>query len=315
MSELPPRTAALLEAARRDHNPNQTDRERVHAALFGALSLPLSLPETSGNGAMQPPRPLSPQPAPAASSLGGLGVKLALVVSVSLGGVGWWTLGSVPAHKGESDHASATASSPSARIAPAGPRKRTLVESTPEAPIAPTAQPAAALPAAESTRDPKLAQRVRFEPGHKRNAHASGVSKADETSARGLQAAEAPSSESPASSPAVSEPSLAAQLPQAATPTPSAAAPSAFGELVLIRRALSALRAGSPESALRALAEHRTSYPTGAMLSEREGLYALALCESGQIEAGLRQKAEFLRTFANSPIAARVKAACQGTSR
>jgi hypothetical protein len=306
----------LLEAARRDHNPSQTDRERVHAALFGALSLPLSLPDPSSSGAIEAPRPPPPQPVPAAGSLGGLGIKLALIVSVSLGGVGWWMLGSVPARKTELGPASVTASGPSARTAPAGPAKRTLVESTPGALTAPMAAPAAAIPDAESSHDAKLAQRARLEPGHKHSVHAQDVSEANEASARGLPVAAAPSHESPAPSPAAaSEPSPTAELPPAAAAQPSAAPASALGELVLIRRALSALRAGSPEGALRALAEHRTSYPDGAMLSEREGLYALALCESGQIEAGLRQKAEFLRSFGTSPIAARVKAACQGDPR
>lgn len=308
MTELPPRAAALLEAARREHNPSQADRERVHAALFSALALPLSPPESSRDGAVEAPRPMPPAPGPAAGFLGGVGIKLVLVVSLTLGGVGFWALDSFSGPTNESSRASITASPPSARTAPETTAKPALSESTPKALTAPTAELPLSLRRAESKQDSKTAPSLPDERGAKRAAHAVRNS----PPARAPQVAEAPSSTLSASAPSDgSESAVASDRPQALRASNSAP-PSAYGELLLIRRALSALRAGAPETALRVLAEHRASYPMGAMVSEREGLYALALCEGGQFEAGRRQKSEFLRIYGASPIAARVKAACQG---
>ena len=82
------------------------------------------------------------------------------------------------------------------------------------------------------------------------------------------------------------------------------------GELSLLRRALASLRDDDAQRALSVLREHAVRYPGGAFTTERRGLRVIALCASGQLEAGRHEQSLFLRQSASSPIAARVRAAC-----
>ncbi len=92
-------------------------------------------------------------------------------------------------------------------------------------------------------------------------------------------------------------------------------APSARGspprEISLIRGALSALRDGAPGRALALLDEHAQFYPRGAFLDERRGLRVLSLCAVGRRDEGERERDAFLDRASSSPIARRVRRACQ----
>jgi len=98
--------------------------------------------------------------------------------------------------------------------------------------------------------------------------------------------------------------------------TPAAAQPAtpteveAPHELTLIRRALTSLRDGQPAQALAQLDEHAARFPTGSFSTERRGLHVVALCEAGRTDEGERERAAFLKSSASSPIAARVRSAC-----
>ena len=96
----------------------------------------------------------------------------------------------------------------------------------------------------------------------------------------------------------------AAQPPSGAdqsTPDPLAA------EIVLLRRARRALGEGDLRAALAALDEHQARFADGALAAERAGTRALVLCmRDGSSEAARA----FLRDHPRSPLAPRVRAAC-----
>jgi hypothetical protein len=79
-------------------------------------------------------------------------------------------------------------------------------------------------------------------------------------------------------------------------------------ELALLGRAQAALRAGRATEAQSLAAEHRVTYPNGLMKEERMGVAALAECALSP-ENRAEAKA-FLAAAANSPLAARVRKAC-----
>ncbi len=81
-------------------------------------------------------------------------------------------------------------------------------------------------------------------------------------------------------------------------------------ELALIRSALTSLRDHDSLQALRLLDEHAARYPSGAFGTERRALHVVALCAAGRTEEGARERAQFLKTSGDSPIAARVRSAC-----
>lgn len=298
MSDLPPRAAALLEAARRDHNPSEADRERVHAALLNALSWP----HEPSQGA-QPEAPgLSP---PAAASVS-FGPKLAaLVAALALGGigVGTWMI-ATQSRTAEAGRTPAVASALSAHPAVVREAEGAPPRARPDRATLSPDLPSLVETAPGAKAEDRVARRALRTPPRKRTAVRVAPS---------AQESSPPVKAAIASSPHAAPEAGAATL--AATPEGNrveASRSSALGELVLIRRALGALRAGSPAGALRALAEHRAQYPDGVMLSEREGLEVVALCEDGQSDAGLRHRATFLQRFPASPVTARVRAACKG---
>src|SRR5579859_7674902 len=64
------------------------------------------------------------------------------------------------------------------------------------------------------------------------------------------------------------------------------ATPDLEGEVSLLEAADADLRRGDAEAALSRLAEHATKYPSGALVYEREGIRAIALCRSGRVAEG-----------------------------
>jgi hypothetical protein len=90
----------------------------------------------------------------------------------------------------------------------------------------------------------------------------------------------------------------------------SAAAPLAF-ELKVLRQAQEDLRAGLPENAYQRLADFDRHHGSGVLAQERHALSAIALCQwrPGN-EARIRAQ-EFLRDTPESPLANRVRLACE----
>ncbi|HET8940318.1 MAG TPA: hypothetical protein VFN67_43050 [Polyangiales bacterium] len=119
--------------------------------------------------------------------------------------------------------------------------------------------------------------------------------------------------------PAVAEP--AALQPQAAreqraepasskVEEPQDQAEDARAELAFVRKMQSALRAGNSEDVLELSQEHSERWPHGTFVQEREGLRAIASCNTGSKNAAARAKA-FLTKYPRTPLGPRVREACK----
>jgi hypothetical protein len=71
-------------------------------------------------------------------------------------------------------------------------------------------------------------------------------------------------------------------------------------EAALLERARAALSHGWTDPALSSLDQHRTRYPDGQLLEEREALSVLALARAGRMDEALRHAAAFERQFPGS---------------
>jgi hypothetical protein len=80
-------------------------------------------------------------------------------------------------------------------------------------------------------------------------------------------------------------------------------------ELFFLRRIQAALRAAEPREVLSLCAEHERRWPLGTFVQEREGLRAIASCQSNARDAGARASAFFV-AYPRGPLAPRVRAAC-----
>lgn len=81
-------------------------------------------------------------------------------------------------------------------------------------------------------------------------------------------------------------------------------------ELRLMRAASAALTDDEPAQALRVLSDHARRFPEGALAQERRALRAIGLCKQSAPEAR-RERDAFLNSDAQSPLAARVREACE----
>jgi hypothetical protein len=99
------------------------------------------------------------------------------------------------------------------------------------------------------------------------------------------------------------------------TASPSVAVPTERDrlaeEVALLSRATKALRAGRAAEALKALNEHQSKFPRGALSEERRAAKAEALCSLGNMNEG---RAELNRLAPQSPAAARAKQVCDSGS-
>lgn len=82
-------------------------------------------------------------------------------------------------------------------------------------------------------------------------------------------------------------------------------------EVALLSRATGALRAGHAAEALKALDEHQSRFPGGALTEERRAAKAQALCSLGRVSEG---QAELSHLAPQSPAAARARKACDSGS-
>lgn len=104
----------------------------------------------------------------------------------------------------------------------------------------------------------------------------------------------------------------------AANPSPAATSVVAFDpepELRVLREAREDLRAGRPESAYRRLDEYGRQNSVGMLAQERKALSAIALCRWQPGPEAQARASEFLRTSPDSPLAKRVRSACEKTSK
>ncbi|HEX5656990.1 MAG TPA: hypothetical protein VFX59_07330 [Polyangiales bacterium] len=335
MSELSPKARALLAAARRNHGPNDDERQRVLAGLHVSLGIAGALPmltdaspaNASATGPQLaqsiphapsvPPPPMLPEVLikPAAFKALGWSKLLAwkagkvylatLVIGGSAVGVSMVPRGEddvstrrtaamVAPHE-ESEGASAPAVVPPALQAP-------VVEApVVEAPVVEAA--AVELPllegAASEVQPPaRVAMRreARVSSRSTRVHHDSRRTRVErELLAQNITPA------APDPKPVAPAQDLAAALGVGSSPSP---------ELALIRAALTSLRDRDSAQALRLLDEHAARYPRGAFSTERRALHVVALCAAGRHEEGSRERAQFLESFGESPIAARVRSAC-----
>jgi hypothetical protein len=85
-------------------------------------------------------------------------------------------------------------------------------------------------------------------------------------------------------------------------------------ELTVLRQAQEDLRAGLPTQALRHLTEYDRRFGKGALEEERRAVAAIALCFANPGSEAKIQAERFLRTAPESPLAERVRSACQQSS-
>jgi hypothetical protein len=103
---------------------------------------------------------------------------------------------------------------------------------------------------------------------------------------------------------------------RASAPVPSRAAhvrraPADLeGEVRLLEEADAELRRGDAIGALVTLGEHAAKYPAGALVDEREGIRAIALCRAGRLAEGRAAADRFLSAARKSSLATRVRNAC-----
>lgn len=82
-------------------------------------------------------------------------------------------------------------------------------------------------------------------------------------------------------------------------------------EADLLKRVQRAVNSGDTGTALSLLQQHATTYPSGVLVQERIGLRAITLCRAGQRDQGMAEATRFLKGNPSSPLADRVKSACE----
>ena len=88
-------------------------------------------------------------------------------------------------------------------------------------------------------------------------------------------------------------------------------APDPEPELRTVREARADLRAGRPANAYRRLEDFNRQSPGGMLVQERSALSAIALCQAQPGRDAQERATEFLRRSPESPLATRVKSACE----
>jgi outer membrane protein assembly factor BamD (BamD/ComL family) len=100
-------------------------------------------------------------------------------------------------------------------------------------------------------------------------------------------------------------------------PTPATQSPLApttlEAETRLILAGVGALHAGDAAHALALFEEHARLFPTGALAEERAAEQVVALGDLRRCDEAHAAAATFLRSHPNSPLSARVRAACVST--
>lgn len=346
MTDLPPKIAALVARAREKGDPSDADRQRVWSAIAVAIRDGGSIAPPHGGGGTHGAPGTGAAGSTAAAGAGAKATLAKLAVGVVLAGaVG---AGALVYMAPVASPTAAPSSAPAQAIPAAPPDARTAPTEAPTVPAPsvptvgvpePSAQspvpgaatlPTAARPAPSSTvpvsakgtaassvprvagaRAPSTTARTPAAAATRHHASEPATSNESETPAP--VAIETTGSASLASDvvaekPPVESPSSPA-APRASPPRATVA--GASEELRLIRGAQAALRDGSPARALAFLDEHAARFGPRAILGEEQaGLRVLALCASGRLDEGRRERERFLARTPDSPMAARVRGAC-----
>jgi hypothetical protein len=303
MSDLTPEDRALLDLARAGHEPTQTDRSRVRAALVASLGVGAGLTVTT-----------------TASSAAGASilakVLAAVVVAAAVGGgsfVSYRALqGSGAAqHRGAAGVATAVEASPArvpssavvvASVDPPRAEPRGVEPGAP--PVTPESahesRPIASNFAAPRVRAPVSSPASAASVPASRSAAETAATVADTAAAVG-----APLAVDPAAAPAsvASGPAFAQET-----------SPSVEHELSLIRAGVAALHAGDALKALSLFDQHERQFPNGVVSEERDAERVLALCALRRVAEAQVAASDFLRTHAQSVLALRVRESCAGPS-
>ena len=103
--------------------------------------------------------------------------------------------------------------------------------------------------------------------------------------------------------------------PEAMSASAAVAAPlSPEPELQLLRQAREDLQRGQPEIAFRRLSDYDREHGQGVLTQERQALEAIALCRWRPGSDAQARAAQFLRSAPESPLANRVRSACEATT-
>jgi outer membrane protein assembly factor BamD (BamD/ComL family) len=97
----------------------------------------------------------------------------------------------------------------------------------------------------------------------------------------------------------------------ARTAARNSALDSLDSELAVLGQAQEDLHAGLPAQALRRLAEYDRRFGKGTLNEERRAIGAIALCQAQPGPAAQAQAERFLRDEPQSPLAGRVRSACE----
>jgi hypothetical protein len=297
MKELGPAAREFLESHRNDGLLTDAARARIKQKLMLRVSAVGATTAVAGTAA--------------GMSLASKAVLVALAVTgaVGAGSLSVWALRSrAPWHMAATERSTGTAGDVVARtpatMAPSRAPEPAAPAVTPPAPIAMSAR-AAAAPARPRAPRPGAPPRA-------------GVALARDPVATTLPATApgAAASAAPVDSGRrdqankIDDPVISA--PQ--NPTPAAArleAPDPEPELRALREAREDLRAGRPASAYRRLEDFDRQHPGGMLAQERSALAAIALCQARPGREAQARAAEFLRRSPESPLAPRVKSACE----
>ena len=88
------------------------------------------------------------------------------------------------------------------------------------------------------------------------------------------------------------------------------ALPPLAEEARLLKQAQQALRAGQPQAALTALAEHQRRFPRGQLALERSAARVTALCALGRTPQAVSEARIFLQQHPQSGLSQQVRASC-----
>ena len=294
MSDLSPRTRALLDAARAAGGSTPGDRARVFAAVAARTGLAgaaattataVTAALTTASPAEASPGAASPAVAEAtkgATAAAFSGAKLAVLVALVSG------FGVVAALH------SRTLPPPLAAAAMAGAARGSMgsqrANTPPDSPTASATATSAAVPPAPA---PVLS-----------------VSPSDRAAEPALTHTVAPVAARSRPIPPPVRASTAAALGTLSPPDIAGSSSALGDELALVRGARAAMRAGDHPAALALLDQHAARFPAGMLREERDANRAIALCRLERRADAARAATDFFARYPYSPYADRVRLQC-----
>ncbi|MBT8495749.1 MAG: hypothetical protein KJO07_22055 [Deltaproteobacteria bacterium] len=286
MNELSPNARALLDSARATDEPSAGDRNRVRAAVFAAVGLPVPAAETVASEAAKAGLTSGSQAAVVGKTASlALSWKLLAVVAV-VGGVGTGVYvtqrDAGDSERGASLERSAQPAAVAEAPSPAPPQP---------APVAiPETEDQAPEPSTAPTRVPAPTPKNKARP-------------VPETAPAIPESTEKP------------KPKESASPEPGEQPPPPTSTSSLRAEHALLSRARAALRKGDSIAALRTLEAHRQRHPGGTLVQERRVLEVLVRCARGQEDKAKKLAERFRSDYPNSPLERRLESSCAGSGR